>query len=81
MALAVRIPGALLIAPTFFTVLDIHGRALPFVVLAAVTAGASGLTARSSLGAGRSEGHPDAELPDDGSEDPRTGEKEWTSAD
>jgi len=72
---------AQIIAPTFFTVLYTHGRALPFAVLAAVTAGASVLIARSSLGAGRSEGALPAEGPDDGSSDPRTGEREWTSAD
>jgi len=72
---------AQIIAPTFFTVLYTRGRALPFAVLAVVAAGASALIARSSLGAGRSEGHPDAEPLDDGSDDPRTGEREWTSAD
>jgi MFS family permease len=40
---------AQIIAPTFFTVLYTHGRALPFAVLAAVTAGASVLIARSRL--------------------------------
>src|SRR5262249_9561023 len=40
---------AQIVAPTFFTVLYSHGRALPFVLLALVTAGASGLIARSSL--------------------------------
>ncbi|MFI6078820.1 MFS transporter [Actinoplanes sp. NPDC051343] len=72
---------AQIIAPTFFTVLYTRGRALPFVVLAAVTAGASVLIARSSLGAGRSEGTLPAEGQKDGSDDPRTGENEWTSAD
>jgi MFS family permease len=72
---------AQIIAPTFFTVLYTRGRALPFAVLAAVAAGASALIARSSLGAGRSEGRPDAERPSDGPDGPRRGEKEWTSAD
>jgi MFS family permease len=40
---------AQIIAPTFFTVLYTRGRSLPFLVLAAVTAGASVLIARSSL--------------------------------
>lgn len=72
---------AQIIAPTFFTVLYTHGRALPFAVLAAVAAGATVLIARSSLGAGRSEGTHPAEGQEDGSSDPRTGENEWTSAD
>jgi MFS family permease len=42
---------AQVIAPTFFTVLYSHGRALPFVVLAVITAAASVLIARSTLGA------------------------------
>jgi MFS family permease len=72
---------ALIIAPTFFTVLYTHSPALPFTVLAAITAAASVLIARSSLGAGRSESPLPAEGHNDGSDDPRTGEKEWTSAD
>ena len=73
--------AAMIIAPTFFTLLYTHGRALPFAVLAGVTAAASVLIARSSLGAGRSEGPLPAEGHNDGSGDPRTGDKEWTSAD
>lgn len=46
---------AQIIAPTFFTVLYARGRALPFAVLAAVTAAASVLIARSTLGADRGE--------------------------
>jgi len=72
---------ALIIAPTYFTVLYTHSRALPFTVLAVIAAAASVLIARSSLGAGRSEGPLPAEGQNDGSDDPRTGEKEWTSAD
>jgi dipeptide/tripeptide permease len=45
---------AQVIAPTFFTVLYTHGRALPFAVLAVITAGASALIARSRLGTGSS---------------------------
>jgi MFS family permease len=40
---------AQVIAPAFFTALYTHGRALPFAVLAVITAGASALIARSSL--------------------------------
>jgi MFS family permease len=72
---------ALIVAPTYFTVLYTHSRALPFTVLAVIAAAASVLIARSSLGAGRSEGPLPAEGQNDGSDDPRTGEKEWTSAD
>jgi MFS family permease len=43
--------AAQIVAPTFFTVLFSHGRALPFLVLAVVTAGASALIGRSRLGA------------------------------